>query len=62
VLPVDGEVALLVSLPHAGLPIRHTPHRSLQGDPVVPPATDQQCRIDIARVHEMLGREEALGG
>ena len=61
-LPVDHEVGQIISLSRAGLPGRYAPHRPLERDPVVPPAADQQGRINVGRVHVMLRREEAFGG
>ena len=55
VLPVDGEVALLVGLFRLGSSLRHGPDRPFQQDAVVALAAHQQCRIDISRVHEVLG-------
>src|SRR3954447_13147356 len=54
-LPVDREVALREALRRAGVPVRHAPHRPLERDAVVAPAADQQRRVDVGRVHEVLG-------
>src|SRR4051812_31972025 len=53
------EVPQLVARPHAA---RDAPDGPFERKAVVPSASGQQSRIPVARVDEVLAREQALGG
>jgi len=54
-------VGQVVALSSMELPACYAANRPLERNTVIEPAADQQSRVDIGRVHEVLSGQKLLG-